>query len=91
VSFQLLAAPPPPPGPVDLDRVEAEAGQFVPGGWVARTVPGLVAELRAAREALRLAPRPVLNYGTPRQGVTLLFDRAYVDALAAYDRAVSEP
>jgi hypothetical protein len=49
VSFQRVAAPPPPPGPVDLDRVEAEAGQFAADGWVAGNVPGLVAELRAAR------------------------------------------
>jgi hypothetical protein len=49
VSFQQVAAPPPPPGPVDLDRVEAEAGQFVADGWVARNVPGLVAEVKRLR------------------------------------------
>jgi hypothetical protein len=49
VSFQLLAAPEPQPGRADLDRVEAEAGQFVAGGWVARTVPGLVAEVKRLR------------------------------------------
>jgi hypothetical protein len=35
--------------PLDLDRVEAEAAQFVAGGWVARNVPGLVAEVKRLR------------------------------------------
>jgi hypothetical protein len=47
----------------------------------------IVAELRAARKVIRLAPRPVLYQGEGRRGVTLLFDRAYVDALADYDQA----
>jgi hypothetical protein len=81
VSFQLLAAPQPQPGPVDLDRVEAEAGQFVADGWVARTVPGLAAELRAAREVVEAAR------AVAKAVVSLRLN----EALAAYDRAVSEP
>jgi hypothetical protein len=49
VTFQQVAAPPPQPGPVNLDRVEAEAGQFVADGWVAGNVPGLVAEVKRLR------------------------------------------
>ena len=82
---------------VNLDPVEERANEArrpttVPGYLVtkaeiaavvasARDVPALVAELRAAREALRLAPRPpTFNTNT----------RAYVDAVAAYDKVTGE-
>jgi hypothetical protein len=84
VSFQQVAAPPPQPGPVDLDRVEAEAGQFAADGWVAGNVPGLIAELRAARSVV-IEAWDALDCLHPEDAVVLR------DRIAAYDRAVNQP
>jgi hypothetical protein len=94
VTFQLLAAPPPQPGPVNLDRVEAEAGQFAAGGWVRTYVPPLVNEARAARERedeLWAGSEFVAAFKAWQQRQEDGSWQRVLDALAAYDRAVSEP
>jgi hypothetical protein len=84
VSFQQVAAPPPQPGRADLDRVEAEAGQFVAESWVRRNVPALVADLRAAREVVK---RFQFRLRDHREGCPC----TDCEVVAAYDRAVSGP
>jgi hypothetical protein len=84
VSFQQVMVPQPPSGRVDLDRVEAEAGQFVAGGWVREHVPGLVAELRAAYERITVLEAAMENLLLERRELGQALDQAL-------DQAVSEP